>query len=129
MITHVPMKHGWYYFYRYHKKKINAQVNGFSSLQNYLTKVEDNCPHDYFLSGPRSSSLNFKLKIQAHPVAGHEISHLAKLALVNCNSREAHNQVELFLLSNDNKTIAVEVPIWLLPNEIPSFNEIFKSHC
>ena len=115
------------YFYRYHTKKAEVLTNGYSKLLNYLENVDKICPHKYFFSGPRSSSLHFKLDMDVKCITGHEISKLAAEAMLNGNTRDAHSIVEIFLLQYDSKTIAVEVPLWIEQNELADYSSIFKS--
>ena len=128
MIRHIALKHGWYYFYRIHEKKsYELTNNGLSGLRSYLNQVAESCPNQYFESGPRGSCLNFKLPLELKPIEGHEICNLTKCALNNDLEVNPHTKVELFLLQNDPRTLAVEVPIWLKHNELENFNELFKS--
>ena len=132
MIKSISLDHsGGYYQYRLHILKLNklCKGNGFSVLDNYLNEVLTSCPHDYFLTGPRGSSLKFKLTVDLIEVTGHEVSSLARVGLdVNKDRfRTAHSQVQVFMLENDNSTVAVEVPVWLEPNEMENFKEIFRS--
>lgn len=126
-IKNIMMNHGMPYFYRYHTKKTESLTNGYDKLKEYIETIGDKCPHKYFLTGPRSSNLQFKLDSELKCIEGHEISKLASQALVNGNTRDAHTIVELFLLQHDNKTVAVELPLWLENNELPDFNLIFNS--
>ena len=41
---------------------------------------------------------------------------------------KSHTNVQVFLLNNDKKTIAVEIPIWLENNEMKEFNFKEKKH-
>ncbi|MEK6973798.1 MAG: PD-(D/E)XK nuclease family protein [Nanoarchaeota archaeon] len=128
MIKNYALKHGWFYYYRLREDKVKAINGNFSSLRSFLENVGINCPNEYFNKGPRSSSLTFKIKgLKLHCLQGHEINALAREALKLANSRNAHTAIELFLLKNDDKTMAVEVPLWLETNEIAFFNELFKS--
>lgn len=89
----------------------------------------DNCPHDYFESGPRGSSLKFKLSnLKMIEINGHEVSTLARYGLEENKQRYKgnHSKVQVFMLENDDKTIAVEVPIWLEADELSYFNNIFN---
>ena len=129
MIKHISMKHGWYYFYRVHQAKSESLLNGdFQELHDYLGKMFDECPHDYFTCGPRSSHLTFDVKKEHQEVKFHETSQLALDALQNMERyKTAHSKVEVFMLEKDDKTIAVEVPIWLMPHELDQFSELFDS--
>lgn len=128
MIRHVPLKHGWYYFYRIHEKKRDLLLDGLDNLKNYLDFVSVNCPNEYFMAGPRSSSLTFKLNnTKIVEVSGHEVSNLAREALVGSSKKDAHTKVELFFLEKDQNTVAVEVPIWIKKEELEDFHALFKS--
>lgn len=128
VIKHISLAHaGGFYFYRLHNQKIDTLCKKFIHLKEYLNYVFDNCPNDYFQNGPRSSALKFKVNPNIIEIQGHEISSLAKYGLEN-NERynTAHSKVQVFMLENDKSTIGVEVPIWLEPDEISNFKELFK---
>ena len=131
MIKNLKLEHkGGYYNYKVHEAKLNNLANGFSSLKTYLHNMFLNCPNEYFNSGPRSSGLKFRLNnLDLHQVSGHEMSDLARQGLISNKERfkEGHPKVQVFLLETDNKTIAMEVPIWIYPNELEKFNRIFKA--
>jgi len=128
MIKQVSFKHGWFYHYRLHLSKANKLCsNGLSELREYMHKMFDECPHENFEKGPRSSSLRFNLNINPVPVLNHEVSELAKRGLEWDNYKTAHSNVQVFMLQNDKNTLAVELPIWLNANEIEQYNEYFDS--
>ena len=122
MIKNLVLEHkGGYYNYKTHEVKIDSLCGNFPSLSGFLGEMFINCPNNYFNHGPRSSALKFTLNnLNLHQVKGHEMSDLAKQGLIfNKDAfREAHPRVQTFLLENDDKTIAMEVPIWLNPNEL-----------
>lgn len=122
MIKNLVLQHkGGYYNYKVHDLKLEKLSNGFSSLKNYLNEMFSNCPNEYFNSGPRSSGLRFVLNnLDLVRVTGHQISDLARQGLKINQDRfkEAHPKVQVFLLENDDKTIAMEVPIWVNPDEL-----------
>jgi len=62
-------------------------------------------------------------------ITGHEVSNLAMWGLKENHSRfsQAHPRVQSFMLENDSKTIAMEVPIWLEHHEIDDFTNLFKT--
>jgi hypothetical protein len=129
MIVHKSFKHGWFYHYRVHLPKTDKLCNnGFLTLKNYLLDVKDNCPDDYFQKGPRGSALRMNLDVDMRKVQGHEVSELARLGLESQKFKTAHSNVQMFMLQNDNQTISIEVPIWLLETELSNYMEVFNSH-
>jgi hypothetical protein len=129
MIQHVSLDHGWWYHYRLHQAKLGLlKGNGYSNLHKYLHEVFDNCPQEPFLIGPRSSKLKFSLGITPRRIDNHEVSLLAKEGLNWNKYNDAHSNVQVFMLSYDNKTIGVEVPIWLKAEELgKKYEELFAS--
>jgi hypothetical protein len=90
-----------------------------------MDKMHEACPDHYFLSGPRSSALRFDVNTKHIRVDGHEVCRLAELGLANGGYRTAHSNVEVYMLERDAHTIAVEVPIWLLPGELEIYHALF----
>ena len=119
---------GGNYIYRLHENKLNNLSNGYSSLNNYLNTLTKTCPNEYFNYGPRSSGMKFKLNnLDLKLIKGHEVSDLALHGLkLNNNFNNAHTKIEVFMLENDDKTIAIEIPLWLQPEELLEFSKSFK---
>ncbi len=127
-ILHKSFKHGWWYHYRIHGPKSKMLCcKGLSSIDKYLHHVKDNCPDDYFAKGPRSSQLRMKFDVDLVEIKGHEVSELARQGLALDQYTTAHSNVQMFMLQNDNKTISIEVPIWLLESELPNYKDFFNS--
>ena len=131
IIKHASLAHlGGYYHYRLHNLKASNLCMDYPELVAYLDKMFKECPHDYFESGPRSSSLKFKIdNLDIKRLKNHEVCELTSLGLKENSDRylTSHSKVQVFMLENDNKTIAVEVPLWLKPDELKEFNSIFNS--
>jgi hypothetical protein len=130
MIRHVSLDHGWYYHYRLHDAKLALlKGNGYSNVHNYLEDVFHNCPREPFVTGPRGSKLKFSLGIEPRRIDNHEVSLLAKNGLHWNKFHDAHSNVQVFMLSYDNKTVGIEVPIWLKAKEIgeKKFSELLGS--
>lgn len=126
MIKHTSFKHGWFYHYRFCEDKSESLCKGeISPLKNYLYDMLTNCPHDYFLSGPRSSSLKFDVDTKLSKDESSKLSLLTKEALNWKNYKTAHSNVEVFMLNYDKNTLAVEIPIWIKPEEYHLFNDLF----
>lgn len=128
MIIHKSFKHGWFYHYRVHLPKTEELCNHkFDSLRKYLIDVRENCPDEYFQKGPRGSGLRMNLDLDIKKIKGHEVSELAALGLESNRFKTAHSNVQMFMLQNDNKTISIEVPIWILDKEFPSYTHVFET--
>ncbi len=123
MITEQVYFHGWFYPFRVHEEK--KQNLCFPVLQNFLYLAMTACPHAYFKEGPRSSKLKVALPITLTPVLGHEVSQLAAAALEWSHEKTPHAKVQNFMLERDDKTIAIEVPLWLTPEEMKSYASFF----
>ena len=130
VIKTISFKHGWYYFYRIHEPKTKQLCQEYPELNSYLYDTFKNCPNDYFQVEPRSSHLKFPLnKLNLTDVNNHEVCNLTKLGLEENAERfkSNHSKVQLFMLENDKNTIAIEVPLWLQPNELEIYQTLFQS--
>lgn len=132
MIKQISLDHkGGFYFYRVHNLKTKRLTNGFSSLSKYLENMFNNCPNDYFNSGPRGSALKFRLdNLRLKQIIGHEISDLARhgLRINKDRYKTNHMKVQVFMLENDDKTISIEIPIWLEKDELDTYKTLFDSN-
>jgi hypothetical protein len=127
-IVHKSFNHGWWYHYRVHDPKTKKLCsNGLSSINKYLHDVMTCCPEEYFNKGPRSSQLRMKFDIDLVKVRGHEVSELARQGLESDHYGTAHSNVQMCMLQNDDKTISIEVPIWILHKELPDYQEFFNT--
>ena len=130
MIKQISFKHGWFYYYRVHEPKTKQLCETFPELISYLYDTFDNCPNDYFQVEPRSSHLKFPLnQLTLTDVNSHEVCNLTKLGLDKNSERykSNHSKVQMFMLENDNNTIAIEVPLWLQPEELDTYKNLFNS--
>jgi len=87
----------------------------------------EECPDEYFSKGPRSSQLRLKFDIDVKEIEGHEVCELARKGLELDKFNTAHTNVQMFMLQNDNKTIGMEVPIWILADELPDYESLLDS--
>lgn len=127
MILGTSLQHGGYYHYRIHKNKLQKLCSeGLSGLSDYLLDVMNDCPSHYFEEGPRSSVLKFNVGASIRQLA-HEVSIMARMGLESAYYDNAHMNVQMFMLSYDGKTIAIEVPIWLLEEELEGYSKIMGS--
>jgi len=128
MIIHKSLMHGWWYHYRIHDPKTTKLcIKDLSSMKKYLHDVMEECPDEYFSKGPRSSQLRLKFDIDVKEIEGHEVCELARKGLELDKFNTAHTNVQMFMLQNDNKTIGMEVPIWILADELPDYESLLDS--
>ncbi len=132
VIRHKSFDHkGGRYHYRIHALKISELCKDFlSPLRKYLEDMFEQCPHDYFQIGPRSSALKFRLdNLNIKHAKHHDLCDWTKLGLEKNNGRynTAHSQVQVFMLENDDKTVAAEVPLWLEPEEAEFYQGLFRT--
>jgi len=127
MILSSSMAHGVNYHFRLHPDKLDSLCSkDFKSLIDYLQQMRKNCPKEYFLEGPRSSSLRIPISANIAKIT-HEVSSLARMGLESEYYDNAHMNVQMFMLSFDNKTLAIEIPLWLTKDEFNGFETLFKS--
>lgn len=127
-IIHKSFNHGWWYHYRIHGSKTKLLCcKNLVPVNKYLHSVMDECPNEYFAKGPRSSQLRMKFDVDTVKIKGHEVSELARQGLALDQYTTAHTNVQMFMLQNDDKTISIEVPIWLFDKELPGYFDLFNS--
>ena len=113
--------HQQVYEFKYHTLKTNIAGKTFPKLKSYITSIYK---VPYFISetafkvGPRCS----KMRINIRPVKITKNNNAPKIAeiaqtLAKTN-HDRHSQIENFFLINDTATIAIEVPVYLKPNEL-----------
>jgi len=109
------------YLFKFHSLKLKKLSKDFLGIKEYLLDVYNNCPEQLFMEGPRcSNSVVPNASFERIRDENNVAIPLAKLALhLAKNNRERHPIVQNFMLVNDNQTVAVEVPVYLYPNEAP----------
>lgn len=123
------------YDFRYHKAKLDMFINQyFKNIKNYIINIAENCPNEMFeQENYRSSELNFEdVNVKIFKKDNHALK-LAEFAL-HCatTNKERHNILQDFMLINDSITIACEVPVYLLKDELSKFklfNKINDLNC
>ncbi|MFT4261132.1 MAG: PD-(D/E)XK nuclease family protein [Candidatus Woesearchaeota archaeon] len=126
MILGTSLKHGGYYFYKIHKPKLE-RLNPHENLKKFLLEMLENCPDENFEKGPRSSILKFDLKPNLKQTK-HPVNYLARIGLESDYYGNAHLNVQMFMLAYDKNTVAIEVPLWLKPEELQNYQEFFNSN-
>ena len=119
IIKSKKLYHTQIYNLKYHDLKLNLAAKKFPELRRYIKEMFDGCPHELFRKeSPRCSCL----KIDIRPRRSTKYNNALKLTeyaltLAKTN-KERHKRVQDFMLFSDSATIAVELPIYLHPNEL-----------
>ena len=118
--------HGIGRFYRFlfdiQKLKIDAP-----SLRDFLKMLPQNCPNHLFLSGPKASKGDWAFPVAIHEYSSCDLIILAQKASNANLMKRAHENIEKFLITNDPKTFACEIPIWLQPSDFDDYQTRFKT--
>lgn len=135
IIKSLTLEHSQVYRFQIHQAKLELSNNTIfpktlNKLKEYLVSIQNNdFPHKFFqnpdesLAG-RSSQIEFEtlplIKVEKQNLAC-DLANLG-LQLAN-NNKERHESIQSFMLINDSATIACEVPVYLMPEEISYFKE------
>jgi hypothetical protein len=114
MILSKSLKHGWYYYYKIHKDKLDGLPDaGYSDLAQFLLQArhQENRPDERFTDGPRGSQVSLDTDIEAAETQ-HIVSDLAQMGLESDFYKDKHMNVQMFMLAYDKETVAMEVPVW-----------------
>ena len=97
---------------------MNITGKTIPTIKNYIRSIPYKCPEKPFMEGPRFS----KLKIDFKPTKTTKHNNVPKLvALAQTLARSnhgRHTKVEDFFLINDTSTLAIEIPVFIYPNEL-----------
>jgi hypothetical protein len=126
LIRSVRLYHQQVYMFRMHRAKLDLlltepQHQAFSPIATYLTDMAKDCPHHLFQTEHRASQ--GKATFNMHSVEIKEQQNLAPriaglvLQTVTHN-RHRHDALQRFMIENDSATVAVEVPVYLTPEDL-----------
>jgi hypothetical protein len=115
---------GRFYRFLYNARK---HFNGVGDLHQYLGSLPQNCPNHLFLSGPKVSKGNWAFPVIRCSVPNSDLIKLATKASGEKLMKRAHENIEKYLILNDPKTFACEIPIWLQPSDFQDYETRFKT--
>lgn len=130
IIQSTRLHHQQVYHYRIHRVKLDSLLTTPSEnpsgetvppLADYLVSMVKGCPHRLFQQEERGSSLKsgFDLDGVAIRERRNMATRIAQFAAQGAmRNRERHDTVQKFMLANDSVTVATEVPVYLLPEDI-----------
>ena len=123
IVSHVFRHNDQEYRFKFHRLKTNMfSKDRFPELRRYLWRVSEECPNKLFsgTENGRCSEMPVKTQLLAWRRPDNNAVALAKLGLLLAKRATLrHEAVEHFMLANDTATVAVEIPVWLYPNEAP----------
>jgi hypothetical protein len=130
------LNHQQVYCFRCHQAKLKYLLNQpefrhprYQGLMDYFDSIINDYPHSLFQTDKRSSQtkINFDFNQVQIPRKENHATRLAQLVLqAVTNNRMRHEALQQFMLVNDSVTIAMEVPIYLKPNDIKHFTQKLK---
>jgi hypothetical protein len=126
LIRSTRLHHQQVYHYRIHRGKLayllsTAEHQAFQPLETYLTEMATSCPHPLFLQEHRASASAgaFDLTGVAITEKQNLAPRIAGLVLQTVtHTIRRHETLQCFMLAIDSVTVAIEVPVYLTPEDI-----------
>jgi len=123
----INLYHRQIYKFRIHQAKLalllqeDIKNKHFWPLREFLQSVYAECPHYLFQEGQRSSEVKVKFNLDKVLIRektnfANRIANLVLQAVGDNKLR--HEALQQFMLCNDSVTVATEVPVYLLPEDI-----------
>ena len=129
IIRATRLHHQQVYEYRIHHGKLDwalgiPKQQHLQPLQQFLVEMANACPHRLFQTDARASQGKTAYNLDAVEIKSSRnlACRAADLVLqtVTINKRR-HDEIQRFMLATDSVTVAVEVPIYLTPEELAEF--------
>jgi len=126
LIRSTRLHHKQVYMFRTHRGKLDylladSKHTAFTPVETYLTEMATDCPHHLFQEDSRASSARTSFDLTGVEIKERRnlALRMARLALQTApTNRLRHDTVQRFMLATDAATIAMEVPIYLTPEDI-----------
>jgi ATP-dependent exoDNAse (exonuclease V) beta subunit len=120
------LHHQQVYSYRIHTGKLvsSFEVSGHERLKpaaDFLTQMAEDCPHHLFQASARASegSATFDLDAVEIKAKRNHACRVAGLVLqAVASNKQRHDELQRFMLATDSVTVAVEVPVFLYPEDL-----------
>lgn len=123
----ISLYHRQVYKFRIHRAKLallleeDIKHRRFWPLRELLESLFQECPHHLFKQGLRASEIKTKFSREKLIVRNKTnfANDLARLVLEGVSdNKKRHQAIQDFFIYNDSVTVAAEVPIYLLPEDI-----------
>lgn len=119
--------HRQIYEFSIHRAKLDLLINRdpknrrFAPLAAYLQDMLKDCPHALFRDTDRASSNKTQFDLSGMTVSAKQnfATRIAGIVLPTVkDNKRRHETLQRFMLLNDSVTVAVEVPIFFLPEDL-----------
>lgn len=127
IIRGVNLYHRQVYKFRIHQAKLSLLLQedtrhrGFGPVVEFLQAIPRECPHHLFRESQRASDVKARFNLAQVSIREktNYATRIANLVLQAVeNNRLRHEVLQQFMLCNDSVTVATEVPVYLLPQDI-----------
>ncbi len=127
VIVTATLAHRQLYRYRFHRAKTTLIIRDdvrhrrFTPLQEFLSLIPSECPHQYFQDGLRASEAPLTFSKTQMIVRGKEnyATRLCAFVLQSVKDRkDRHYAIQTFMLATDSVTVATEVPVYITRDDL-----------
>jgi len=135
ILAGINLYHRQIYKFRIHRGKMSVllqediQHRKFEPLGEFLEVMFQHCPHYFFKEGQRVSQCKVKLALGQTLIHKKQnyANRVAEFVLPAVkNNRLRHEAIQQFFICNDSATVATEVPVYLLPEDIEHMQSQLK---
>jgi len=125
-ITTKKLFHLQVYLFKFHALKLNIAAKAFPKIRDYVKDMAET-DHSKIFERSITRCSNFKppnpSTAQFRRIPANNATRMAEMAITMAKSRaQRHEAVEEFFIANDSSTFAVEVPVYIFPEEAPELN-------
>ncbi len=137
IIRSVKLYHRQVYQFSIHRAKLALLVGAsspnqrFARVGEYLENMLRHCPHELFGENSRASQAKRKFDLAEVMISEKQnfATRKAQLVLPTVkDTRLRHEALQRFMLVNDSVTVATEVPIYLLPEDVAHMERSLGFH-
>ena len=127
IIPTANLYHRQVYKFRIHRAKLtlllqeDVRHQKFKPLKKFLEMMLTQCPHHLFKESARASEIKTKFSLEKVLIRSKKnfANRIARLLLQTVSdNRQRHEALQKFMIVNDSVTVATEIPIYLLPEDI-----------
>jgi len=135
ILAGINLYHRQIYKFRIHRAKMSLLLQEdirhrkFAPLREFLEAIFQACPHYFFKEGQRVSECKVKFDLGQTLIHKKQnyANRLAQLVLPAVKENKLrHEAIQQFFLCNDSATVATEVPVYLLPEDVEHMQSQLK---